>query len=62
LEIKRDRGTQTYILNNVWKDDISGLLDPEEIQQVRFFLKLETRFVRTHRFNKWSIIYEEKKS
>ena len=50
---------QPYIQNSVWKDDISGLLDPDETPQLQFLLDDTSRFVRTHRFNKRSTIYQE---
>ncbi|HAF85854.1 MAG TPA: hypothetical protein DCG32_05705 [Sphaerochaeta sp.] len=62
LEIYKDEGVQTCLLANVWGDDISGLLDTEEILQCQFFLEDESRFVRTSRFNKRSVIYKEKAS
>ncbi len=59
LEIYRDEGVQTFILDNVCGDDISGLLDTEAILEFQFLLQDQSRFVRTGRFNKRSVIYKE---
>lgn len=59
LEIYRDGVMRTCILDNVWGDDISGLFDTEEIPNCQFLLQDESRFVRTNRVNKRSIIYKE---
>ena len=59
LEIYGDEGMRACILDTIWGDDISGLLDTEEIPKFQFLLQDESRFTRTSRFNKRSMIYKE---
>jgi hypothetical protein len=59
LEIYRTEGMQAFILDNIWGDDISVLIATEQIPTCQFLLQDESRFVRTSRFNKRSIIYKE---